>query len=184
MELLKRVKKRTADISRRTLTDLLAATSIAEGVVSKEFMASLDVAGSLYREYSALLPKIDYSALFPNRDIAAFNRRLAEQLGPLVDLSGLNRSAAEMALQQLDFGNSVRRSLDGLVPKLDVAGLMPRTDFAGLIASSVAKGIPEQDSNDEETEVDDNQLSFEDAEEDEAGDKDESDPEPGEGPAS
>ncbi|MFF4012765.1 PIN domain-containing protein [Streptomyces sp. NPDC001717] len=182
VELLKRMKKRTAEISRRTVQDLLAAASIAEGVVSKEFLASLDVAGNLHREYSAHLPKIDYSALFPTRDVAAFNRSLAEQLGPLVDLSGLNRSVAEMALQRLDFNTSVRRSLDGLVPKLDIAGLLPRTDFTGLIAASVAKGITEQDSDDDETDVDDDQLSFEDADEDEASDRDGSGPEPEEGP--
>ncbi|MFF1372692.1 PIN domain-containing protein [Streptomyces virginiae] len=184
VELLTRVKGRTADISRRTLKNLLDTSSEAEGLVTEKFLAALDVAGTLPLAYSVPLPKIDYSALFPNRNIAAINS-IVEQMSPLVDLSGLNRSVAEMALQQhLNLGESLRRTLDGLVPKLDIAGLMPHTDFTALIASSLAKGIAAQDSEDEEAEVSDNQLSFEDATAaEEAADKG-SDPETEEGPAS
>ncbi|MFF3677375.1 PIN domain-containing protein [Streptomyces sp. NPDC002120] len=176
--LLKRIKERTADISRRTMKDVLGATSMAEVVVSKEFLAALDVAGTLPRTYSAFLPKIDYSALFPSHNIAAINS-VVQQMGPLVDFSGLNRSVAEMALQQhLDLGESLRRSLDGLVPKLDIAGLMPRTDFSALIASTLAKGTAAQDSDDEGAEAADNQLSFEDAAVAEEAVDDGTDPEP------
>ncbi|THA79792.1 PIN domain-containing protein [Streptomyces sp. A0592] len=178
MELLKQVKKRTADISRRTLRDLLAATSIAESVVSKEFLAALDVAGTLPHTPHLLFPKIDHSALFPG--VTALNS-VVKQMGSLVDLSGLNRSVAEMALQQhLNLNDSVRRSLDGLVPTLDIAGLIPRTDLTALIAASVAKGSAPTDSDDEEAEVADNQLSFEDAAaaEGAAADDDGTDPEP------
>ncbi|MEU5150035.1 hypothetical protein AB0G42_22985 [Streptomyces yangpuensis] len=176
LELLKQIKKRTADISRRTLANLLGATDAEGLVVTKEFLASLDVAGALPRTS----PKIDYSALFPRKNFVALNS-VVEHMGSLVDLSGLNRSVAEMALQQhLDLGESMRRTLDGLVPKLDIAGLMPRTDFTAPIASSIAKGIAAQDSEDEEAEVSDNQLSFEDAAaaEGAAADGDGTDPEP------
>ncbi|MEU6215715.1 PIN domain-containing protein [Streptomyces sp. NPDC047023] len=104
---------------------------------------------------------------------------VVKQMG-LADLSGLNRGIAEIALQHhLNLGDSLRRSLASLVPKLDVAGLMPHTDFSALIASSAARGIATRDSDDEEAEVADNQLSFEDAaatEDPETGDG--TDPEP------
>ncbi|MFK0017112.1 hypothetical protein [Streptomyces sp. NPDC091027] len=139
LELFKRVKKRTAAIRRRTFHDLMAATSIAEGVVSKDLLAALGGAGSLPRTSRLLFPKIDHSAFFPHT--AALNS-VVKQMG-LAGLSGFDRGVAEMALQHhLNLRNSLRRSLDGFVPKLDVACLMPRPDFSALIASSVPRGMP------------------------------------------
>lgn len=184
-DLLKRLKRRAAQLRRRTLQDLLDSTSLRDRMISEKFLAALDVAGSLPRASSTLFANIDHSVL-PSRNLAAFNS-VVEQMGPLVDLSRLNRSVAEMALQQQrDLGESLRRNLHGLMPKLDIASLMPRTDFNALIASSAARRIAEQDGDDVEEEADDDQLSFDDAAaaEEAAGTNDDADPEePREDPA-
>ncbi|MGW6360325.1 PIN domain-containing protein [Streptomyces sp. NPDC055092] len=150
MEILKRLKARVAGVTRRAVSEWLQAGSAAENLVSKEFLDSLDVAGSLRRNVTA--------ALLPQRDIDAFHKRLGEQLAQSVDLTGLNRSVAELLRPKVDFSDVVRRSLADAMPKLDIAAMLPRIDFGGIAGVTGSSG---DDADDEEHDLD-GQLSFDD----------------------
>ncbi len=146
-EILKRLKNRAAGVTRRAVQEWQQAGSVATGALSRKILESLDIASPMRWSYTgtsstthAALAKVLADA-YPKPGLVGLQRRLAEQLGPQVNLPA--------ALQQSIF-TAAR-------PKLDIAGMLPRLDFTGFTA-----GGYDDAEGDEEDEAS-GQMSFEDA---------------------